>query len=195
VRRRHWSGAIWNPEPYDWRGPDDLSAKVYTAWDSQNLYVAANVRDDNLVWGTSPENASQMAFAHPWGDALQIAIDPDNGATDYSFEIFTIAAGRVMLTNIEDYTTRYIMPTGKEISSEMKSVMKPVDGGVIYEIAIPWKMVQGFEPGSGRALGFQVQLMETDKNVYRGFMSWPPRQFFELTNPADLGEMWMVGAR
>jgi len=192
VRRRHWSGAIWNPEPYDWRGPDDLSAKVYTSWDAQNLYVAAKVKDDSVIWGTDPGSAWAMAFAHPWGDALQIAIDPDNGATDYSFEIFTIAAGRVMLTNIEDYTTRYIMPTGKEISSDMKFAMKPVEGGVVYEIAIPWKMAPGFEPGSGQALGFQVQLMETDKNVYRGFMSWPPRQFFELTNPADLGEMWMV---
>lgn len=29
-----------------WKGPDDLSAKVWLRWDERNLYLAARVRDD-----------------------------------------------------------------------------------------------------------------------------------------------------
>ena len=52
-------------------GPNDLSAKVYTMWDDENLYFAAVVKDDSYVNEANDIDIWQndnIAFGlHPWG--------------------------------------------------------------------------------------------------------------------------------
>ncbi len=52
-----------------WTGPDDLSAKVWYAWDRNNLYVAAEVKDN--AYSNNAKTASGI-----WnGDCLQLGFD------------------------------------------------------------------------------------------------------------------------
>ncbi|MCX6985641.1 MAG: hypothetical protein NT118_12970, partial [Lentisphaerae bacterium] len=58
-----------------WSGSDDLSLKITSAWDADNLYLEVKVKDD-LHFNKFPES--------PWnGDSLQIAIDPKNDGAFY----------------------------------------------------------------------------------------------------------------
>ena len=191
VRRRHISGAIWEPKPYDWHGPSDLSARIFFAWDADNFYVAARVWDDKVVSSTNPAAAKDLWYAHPFGDAFQIAIDPDDGKQDMAFNIVTLAGGRVLMTVLEDYVNQGLLPTGRDVSDDVAFSIKPLSDGLVYEVAIPWKLA-GITPASGKAIGATFGLQEFD-DEYRGWMEWPPRmRNCYLVDPAALGEITLA---
>jgi len=192
LRRAFVSGTNWDTTPYDWRGPKDLSAKVYARWDAENLYVAARVWDDVVVSRTDPSLANMIWYNHPFGDALQIAVDPDNATADDRLFIFTLSGGHVLYTDVNNYSTQGILPTGREISSEVKYSMKTIDGGMAYEIAIPWKLTMSPPPTVGQAVGLCVGMQEFDDR-YRGWMEWPARTHTTyLVDPNELGQIVMM---
>jgi hypothetical protein len=57
-----------------WRGPEDLDAEVYLAWDGEALCVAAEVTDDRHV---NTKSGNDLCS----GDALQIGLATPNGVT------------------------------------------------------------------------------------------------------------------
>ncbi|MDO8472710.1 MAG: sugar-binding protein, partial [Dehalococcoidia bacterium] len=128
----------------------------------------------------------------PFGDALQIAVDPDNATADDRLFIFTLSGGHALYTDVNNYSTQYILPTGREISSEVKYAMKTIDGGMAYEIAIPWKLTMSPPPKVGQDVGICVGMQEFDDR-YRGWMEWPARVHTTyLVDPNELGQIVLM---
>lgn len=65
---------IQPPDPFiSWRGPEDLSARLFLAWDRNGLYLLAEVKDDQFE--------QPFSGAEIWrGDSMQFAFDCGNDA-------------------------------------------------------------------------------------------------------------------
>ncbi len=189
VRKRHTSGGLWDTTPYDWRGVQDLSAKIYIAWDANNFYVAAKVTDDICYPSLSRWKDQSLTFGHA-SDDFHIVLDPDNGAKDVDFYVFTLGGSKVSVSTIKEYMTRQLLPKDRDVTSaELPFIVKPIQGGAIYEAAIPWKLIGDIRPVEGMAIGFDAGMNEVDSD-YRGWMEWAPRMLSPyFLDPAETGQI------
>ncbi len=71
----------------NWQSTWDLSGTVYLMWDDSNIYIAAEVLDNVVTIAYKEGYTRGGAFDEPVGfridcrsDAVQIALDPENGA-------------------------------------------------------------------------------------------------------------------
>ncbi len=164
VRKRHTSGGLWDTTPYDWRGVQDLSAKIYIAWDTNNFYVAAKVTDDICNPSLSRWKDQSLTFGHA-ADDFHIVIDPDNGVKDVDFYMFTLGGSKVSISTVKEYMTRQLLPKDTDVTSaELPFIVKRIDGGAIYEAAIPWKLAGDIRPVEGMAIGFDAGMNEVDSD-------------------------------
>lgn len=121
-------------------GTTDAHASARLLWDEQNLYVAFEVTDENLV---DPSTARDN---HLWEhDAVEVMIDPDGDAANY-FE-FQVSP------NNQHFDTRYDHPRDPQpvghddFNPNIHSAVvvtgsvnnrEDNDTGYVAEIAIPW---------------------------------------------------------
>ncbi len=135
-----------------WDGPEDLSARMWVAWDNTALHLLAVVRDDvHVVTTDEPEGY--------WGgDSLQIGIDPRNDA------------GRASGYDPDDLELG--MAVGKNGAAVLQSVptIRRLDlragGGreghdTTYRLDMPWSLL-GVKPRPGMVLGFNVIVNDND---------------------------------
>lgn len=124
--------------------PEDISARIWTAWDDDFLYIAARVWDDVLV-SDSPD---------VWhDDELEFAFD---GAFDGAFngpddhQITINVDGRV--------TNRGFI----DLDGIVQRAVVILDDGYRVEMAIPISLLQPPSWGSGWAVGFNIGLHDDD---------------------------------
>lgn len=142
---------LWPPDPsIPWAGPEDLSVRYGYAWNEHGLYAIYQVRDDRHV------GASQHDF---WNyDSIQIALDSmtKGGKSGYQpgqreLGLWLDNEGKAHIA--QSYPARNDPP-------EIPSRITPIDGGVVYEIFLPWRYLFGREtaptPGSVLAMNFIV---------------------------------------
>ena len=148
-----------------WTGKADLSCKVYLAYDDNNFYFAAEVRDDFAV----NENKGSKIWTN---DAFQIAFDTNNsalqkniaehsgyGINDYEFAFGLTPVGaqlycyKAALKNIriQDRVLAARMIAAKRLGSK-----------TIYELAIPWKALYPLKAVAGKAFGFNFIILDSD---------------------------------
>lgn len=122
----------------------DLSARVWTSWDDNYLYVAARVWDDEL-WRDSPD---------VWqDDELEFAFD---GALD---GLFNGPDDHQITINLDGTVTdRGVMPP---LTNVLRSVETQVDGYQV-EMAIPLTLLQPPGWGAGWVAGFNIGLHDDD---------------------------------
>ena len=152
-----------------WRGADNLSGKGYLKWDSDNLYLALQVKDD-VHYQTSTGIDIWKA------DSVQFAIDPYriNGPSQSgnNHEI-GIALGA---NGIEKY--RWTATAGKQSGAfpNMAVGITRNENAKItaYEAAIPWSelLPDGVAPADGDLYGFSLLINDNDGNGRRGFVEY-----------------------
>jgi hypothetical protein len=122
----------------------DLSARVWTSWDDDYLYVAAQVWDDEL-WRDSPD---------VWqDDELEFAFD---GALD---GLFNGPDDHQITINLDGtVTNRGVMPP---LTNVLRSVETQPDGYQV-EMAIPLTILQPPGWGAGWVAGFNIGLHDDD---------------------------------
>lgn len=139
-------------------GLSDLSAKVYTGWDFDNFYLAAEVTDDewgqdaNLLWAS---DGIQFAMA-PSKEGTQMAqldIGKSKEGEQALLEISTNAANIGPITNCDFKMNR--------------------EGNVTtYELRMPWKEIfpDGYTVRRNSFIPFSMLINDNDGKGREGFM-------------------------
>jgi hypothetical protein len=134
--------------------PEDLSATVYTLWDDESLYLAADVCDQTFnqtLAGTSQWIQDSLQFA--------LARDPQSPRTEIG----------LALTPRGEEVVNYSAPTPAVPGSRLKVRLR--QGGAQYEAAIPWSALAGLErPQPGTTLRFAVLVNDDDAVTGRRFL-------------------------
>ena len=104
-----------------WKGPDDLSAKVYIAWDETYLYIGADVTEDTVFGAIETLPVDGMDNFQ-----LYLSTNPadDPARTEYAandFKVFMIMDGEYWDTAID----RSMVPAAKR----MRYISKGMEGG------------------------------------------------------------------
>ena len=131
-----------------WPGPDRASLGVRLAWDAENLYVLADVRD--------PEHVQTGAGPEAWrGDAVWLYLDTTGAGSrvDVKLTLAQTPSG----PQVWDWVGQGFLPRANLAWAE-------TDGGYRYEVALPWESLHrrpgavdgtlGLEIGMGFAGGF-----------------------------------------
>jgi len=169
-----------------WKGPDDLSAKVYVRWDRDYLYVAADVTEKSpLVNSKKGKNI--------WnGDAVELCLGFDNKErTKLGSRDFQIGFG----TGNDDRTaasvwiwTSSFAPEGADIA-----VLKKTGGksGYYLEARVPWQAFGDFRPSQGKKIGFDCAIDSASRRDRDLQMVWNG-DFLFYKDPGVWGELEFV---
>ncbi|MBI5515712.1 MAG: carbohydrate-binding family 9-like protein [Deltaproteobacteria bacterium] len=178
-----WAGAVRIPQLVNTGsgnppGATDAHASARMLWDDQNLYVAFEVADENLV------DPATERDAHLWEhDTVEVMVDPDGDGRNY-FEL------QVSPRN-QRFDTRYDAPRDpqpeghKDYNPAYRSGVvtngtignsDDTDTGYTVEMAIAWSDIsQGLPhnpPVAGDALRLNLFVMDEDKTGGHRAAGW-----------------------
>ena len=157
----------------EWRGKEDLSAKMMVMWDEDNVYFGAEVSDD--VHTDAPAEASQWK-----GDNIQIGIFYGSqgliaqGQGSSSYHELGIAktenGDQVWRWSAQDNS----QAVGAVTEGELKVVRKGIK--TYYEAKFPWKAIlkEGQQPAAGDQVSFNFIVNDNDGYGRRGWMEYTP---------------------
>ena len=152
-----------------WRGPSDLSGKIYFKWDVRNLYIAADITDNFPI--TNSKSGPDI-----WnGDSIEMVIGLDKnanpGRNKFGKKDFQIGLGAgdddLVRPSIWNWTSKK-SPKGSEIDVKRNRSPK----GYTLEAKIPWASLTSFSPYPGIAIGFDCAIDDSDSENREKQMVW-----------------------
>ncbi|MEK7376111.1 MAG: sugar-binding protein, partial [Candidatus Margulisiibacteriota bacterium] len=170
-----------------WKGPMDLSARVYVKWDDKNLYLAADVNDSKPFINYNKKGGI-------WnGDAVEIALGVAGGAginrssmEESDFQIGISPGNKKDIPASVWIWKNNAPPAGGEVFVKAKSK------GYVIEARIPWENFGTFKPKNGTRIGFDFALDDADaKNKREVQMVWNG-DFLFYKDPGVWGELEFV---
>ena len=144
-----------------WKGPQDLSFTFKAAYDGGFLYLLIDVTDDIAV----NRYGGKMLYI---GDSVQIGIDPlmerMNGPNHVDLLAAVAGSGpRLWCVTHSNAELR------GDVSEVIRNRSRLREGGMTYELAIPWSFMEPFKPEGGSfALSFSV----IDQDSGAGYETW-----------------------
>jgi len=147
----------------NWKGPNDCSAKVWTGWNAEHFFVAADVRDDVF-------DQKHTGFPVWQGDCIQMAICPGRPRGEPGYE--GVVELGLALTPKGPQAFRWI-PAPRELSAA-RLVIRRSEGRLAYEAAIPWASLGEWRPARGATVGWSFTVNDADGEGFRGWLEWTP---------------------
>lgn len=151
-----------NPDR-DWVGEEDLSGSFQLCWDSENIYVLAEITDpERNVLRSGNRIRACDGFELFWDgrDSNEQGKDP--------YDILKGVRHFFVSPGTEDSQKALIRikgPEGEKFAGLIKSVSKETDKGYVVELKIP--ILEEFFPQlqlkKGRVIGFNIYLSDADK--------------------------------
>ncbi|MCD6408231.1 hypothetical protein J7L87_04185, partial [bacterium] len=177
-----------------WEGQYDLSAFVKAMWDEANFYLAVKVLDD-VHLNLCPDND----LYHIWEwDSVQIGFDIGNDTIIPGYDENDCELG-FALTSCGKRAYRFHGQNPGRIPLE--NIVGSVQLGVkrdekrketIYEIAIPWDDFVGTKGSPPKIFGFNIVVIDSDKNSSEGEVYWTPGISVGGKNPTLFGKFRLV---
>lgn len=170
----------------DWKGPGDLSMRVWSGWTAAGLYLAVRVTDD--VFAGDPPGANFWEK-----DSLQIAWDFGNraeaGYGAHCLELGVYSAG-------SRAEVRETYPESRIRKDVLAAVRREKDA-TVYELFAPWKALGEAEPMAGRIFRMNVIANDNDGRSRKCWIGLAPgigeskrplafRQWILKTSPSGL---------
>jgi hypothetical protein len=123
-----------------WKGEDVDSHTVRLVWDTDNLYILAEIRD--------PEHIQEGTVSNVWqGDTLWLYFTnaPDARSLSAKFTLAQTPQG----AQVWDWI-------GAGFASGALLIWQPTEDGYIYEASIPWEALKVDNPKAGTRIGFEA---------------------------------------
>ncbi|MFH1778676.1 MAG: sugar-binding protein [Candidatus Omnitrophota bacterium] len=164
-----------------WEGPEDLSADIYLLWDDENLYVTARVFDD--VPFVNNNEGSDI-----WnGDCLEVTLGTDEKADP---ERVYCVKGDYQI-GLSPGNNKDIKPSDwiwrkDDYMGGIEVASRKVERGYLIESKIPFKVLDGFKPQVGRAIGFDIAVDDADKDARELQFVWIGTKNFYM-DPSEWG--------
>lgn len=141
----------------------DCSGMGYLSWDSQYLYVGADIRD-NEMFNKRSRNKLYL------GDSMELFVsteprDTDSGYGPRDFQFFltpTSGEGKPVIGKVTDRE----MGTVLDIEGA-RFFAGPTRDGWALEVAIPWSALGDFKPAPGARLALEIQINDNDTSHER----------------------------
>ena len=190
-----------------WNGTDDLSAKVYVAWDEEWLYIGADVTEDSIFGAIEMLPMDGMDNFQ-----LYLSTNPadDPARTEYAtndFKVFLIIDGEYWDTAFDrnmvpkDNRQRFIskgMDGGENVLTEGYEVAATqTTTGFIYEARIAWanfanRNIAQYTPAVGDTINFDFLITDISYpcpgTEYIPQMAWTGTIAID-TNPSQWGRL------
>jgi hypothetical protein len=172
------------PDGIAWKGEDDLSGKLYLAWDVENLYIAFNIKDDTLC--------TMDKLVSAWmGDSIQIYFDGWGDAkgkytkgfdiNDQVFDLWPNKDKVVLRRAVAPEQQLGFLKTG--VVDNAKTAFKKTTDGYIMEIAIPAKDVFPVKLYKGSVFGFAAMINDSDVGFRHQGLTTTPDDTEPFLNP------------
>ena len=150
-----------------------LTASFGTLWDEKNLYVAAIVKDDKIVY----------AHQYPYlNDSVELMFNPSNKKSGA-----WVAGDKQLFSGYinGEQNLYYNIDT-------MDSAWTLTEDGYVVEFAVPWTTV-GVDPKVGLKVGFDVNVNDSDIPLKRnGVVTWSGTENNYLST-SDFGTIVLAG--
>ncbi len=152
---------------------DDASGSAFLGWDDNYFYIAVKIRDNEMI------NTRALAKLYQQ-DSLEIfvSVEPRDVNDGYGPNDFQLMAAPTSITGeaiVGLLTAREAGVIEPVEGAKFKFVKQ--DRGWSGEMALPWKMFNGFKPKTDSELAFEIRLNDADTSHER----WK-------LDPLDLGE-------
>ena len=160
-------------EAAQYGGAEDISAEVRLAWDSQNLYVAVETRDDTLV-------RVNPATGIDHGDTVVLAFAAEDSKEVNQFAVALLKAASLVLRTDPPAQAGETKTIGRAIWAREDET-----GGwrVTYELAIPWAELATIHAIPGSKFTLTVSACDDDGAGLKGCLERSAKA--ELSNSTD----------
>jgi hypothetical protein len=145
--------------------PQNLSARIYTMWDEQYFYLAADVTDVNFDYAPIGYNMYK-------GDSIQYGwgMDPDAWNNDRGSNRYNVTAG---LTHQGPANFQYnLLGPWTDMKQDIRN--DPATGHTIYTTAIPWSRLGGYVPKVGNQFAFDLLINQYENGARIGWIQISP---------------------
>lgn len=158
-----------------WKGASDLSGEISFQWDSKNLYVLGEIKDDK------PQGT--VAKDKPFrGDALLLSIDGGVGKERFEKQIkesqslvmLAFSSTPEKLPKAYFYESLKGKKEGETKDVEVIAKRNPKDNSIVYESAIPWSEIVTKPPKSGDVILLDIAISDNDGKERKGWLQWTP---------------------
>ena len=194
----------FNSEPVEIQN-DDNRYKIYSCWNKDNLYMAAEVidkfvytrflemKEDQLNWDSIKYTKSNSFFNRVWlDDCLGFFFDINTNRTsllepnDMTLEISP--TGVFLSLNLDVYKQMFYNLKGVRCSTNFLKNQHNDTMGYVIELAIPWKSLD-IDPDKTNKIGFEIYMVDKeDADSPRVISSWSGDPHNHL-NPSEWGTL------
>ncbi|MBQ7651095.1 MAG: hypothetical protein IJS15_09060 [Victivallales bacterium] len=153
-----------------YNGSEDCSAELRFAWDDENLYIAAKVKDD--------KHYQNIRGSGLWaGDCIQFAVT-DGGPLPMSRSM-DVSALNEFAISADDKGPFVFSWCSRDagVQDNAKIAVTGGNGEIIYEVALPWESINIPKPFPGKKLGLSFVVADNDGDSLRGWLEWTPGIF------------------
>jgi hypothetical protein len=146
-----------------WAGPEDLSAIIFAQWDPENIYLAAKVKDNNIV--VSKENIGRGMWAD---DHIEVWLGPEQGVDTGIIRDYQVGFSPGD-KNIKAFAVSWVPEyLTDEMAENIKVASRPMQGGgYVIEAKIPTNIIDNLRPEKGKMIRFSLDISDTDSKTVK----------------------------
>ena len=142
----------------------DVSGVFYVAWDDNNLYIAGEVKDNDIVCSRVKDKIYEDDCVEIFFDINEDGYRFDGNAHDYQLGIAPSSPGRKPQLWAWGYRNR--------VPADIQYAVRDAKDGYAVETAIPFSEISGFTPTKGERVGFSISIHDRDRDGSTKKLTW-----------------------